>query len=205
MADQLVTLAAAKLRLVVTDATDDTLITDLIEQVSGFVQDRCRRRFLPDDAATYIVDTGPGSEIQVPRGVRTVTTLEVAQLDQPDTGGSYTAVDAADVLLRPSPMFLRPGWPPDTILIRGAAARLRAALNGAKITGNFDFAATPQAIEGVVMDAVVVAYNARQGGSSDGVGEGNVPLPVWAEYFTDESPQGRTLARYTAGTKVGIG
>ncbi len=207
MADQLGSLAGIKTRLSVTDAADDALLTTLLESVSAFVQDRCHRRLLPDNATTYVVDVGAGSRIEVPRGVRVVTTLELANGDQPDTGGTYaTTVAAADVLLRPSSLYRRLGWPPTSILIRGSAARIsRATLNGARILGDFDFAAAPLPIVGVVEEAVGVAYNARQGGTGEGVGEGDTQVPDWSEYFPDGSPQAATLARYTVGARVGIG
>ena len=204
MADQLGSLSNIKTRLTITDATDDALLGSLLDSVSAYVQDRCHRRLLPDNGATYIVDTGAGSAISVPRGIRTVTTLEVAATDQPDTGGTYTAVVAADILLRPSSLFRRTGWPPDTILIRGAGARLRQALNGARIVGDFDFATTPLPIANVVEDAVVVAFAARQGGASDAIGAERNAIPSWDDHFSEDSAQGRTLTRYTIGTKIGM-
>lgn len=207
MADQLGTVSGVKTRAGITDATDDALLQILLESVSAFVQDRCRRRLLPETVTNVVIDVGPGSQISIPRGVRSVSSLALATSDQPDDGsGTYTAVAAADIMLRPSSLFRRPGWPADTILIRGSSPRIpRPALNGAKLTADVDFAATPLPIVAVVEEAVVVAYNAREGGTGEGVGAGNTQVPDWAEYFPDGSPQAATLQRYTVGSRVGIG
>lgn len=209
MADQLGTLAGVRtrLRLLVADTGDDTFLTTLLESVSAFVQDRCHRRLIAETLTNVLVDTAAGSRIEVPRGVRSVSSLALATGDQPDDGsGTYTAVAAADILLRPGQLERRPGWPADTILLKGAAPRIvRSTLNGAKITMDVDFATVPLPIVAVVEEAVVVAYNASQGGTGEGIGEGNTQVPDWAEYFPDGSPQAATLQRYTIGSRIGIG
>lgn len=202
MADQLVTTAQVKTRLSIADANDDALLTELIEQVTDFIQEYTGRHFLPEVAATYIVDTEAGSIIEVRRGIRAVTTLEVASGDQPDTGGTYTTVLAADVLLRPSPMDLRPGWPPTRILIKGSVGRLATALNGARIVGNFGFASVPPTVQAVALDAVATAYTARMAGDSDAVGPDASPIAIWARFFAPGTVQRATLDRYRGG--VGI-
>jgi len=101
MADQLVTLAQVKARIFpvgLVDATEDTLLTDLIEQASDYIQGLAGRKFIAEPGATFIVDTAPGSVISVRRGIRAVTTLEVASSDQPETGGTYTAIVQAIAL-----------------------------------------------------------------------------------------------------------
>jgi hypothetical protein len=199
MVDALCTRAQVKLRvrIPVGDTVDDALIDELINDVSDWIQGFVHRRLVPDDAATYIVDTSAGSEIEIPRGIRTVTSLSIANSDQPDTGGVYAAIAAADILLRPSPMDLRPGWPPNRILIRGTTVRFTAPrINGAIIVGNFDFAATPPAIATVAADAVVAAYTARGKPASATVGAGARAVFPWATFFDVDSPAYRTLVRY---------
>lgn len=205
MADQLCTAAQVKARLFPAgpaDAVDDTLIGELIDQVSDWIQQYTLRKLVPEAGVTYVVDTGSGSGIQVPRGIRTVTAMSLASSDQPDTGGTYTAVAAADILLRPLAIDRRPGWPATRILIRGALARLSAALNGATITGDFGFAATPPAIQAVAIDAVVAAYQSRKNGASGVIGaEGDAIVP-WVSFFSRGSPQRATLDRFRY---IGIG
>lgn len=207
MPDQLVTLAQVKARLFPTglvDATDDTLIGELNDQVTDYVQELTGRHFIAEVAASYVVDTAAGSVIEVRRGIRAVTSLSVASSDQPDTGGVYTAIAAADILLRPSSIDRRPGWPATRILIRGSAGRLATALNGAVIVGDFGFAAVPPTVQAIALDAIVTAYTARQAGDSDAVGSEASPLAVWARYFAPGTVQRATLERYRAGPSMGI-
>lgn len=206
MAD-LVTLAQVKIRCNVdaTDVTDDTLLNELIHQVSEWIQEYTGRTLTPVNAATYVLDTSAGSVIDFPRGVRAVSALDVAASDQPDTGGTYpTSIAAADILLRPSSAYRKPGWPATQILIRGSTGRLVQALNGARATLDEGFAATPQAIQGVALDAIANAYATRQGPTDQGIGEGDTPLFPWAQYFGRGSPQRAQLDRYRAGSAMGI-
>lgn len=185
MADQLCTSTQVKARLFpagASDATDDTLISELIDEVSDWIQTTTRRKLVPDNAATYVVDTSSGSVIYVRRGIRTVTALSIASSDQPDTGGTYTAVTLSDVVLRPLTIDLKPGWPPEMIMIKGTYARFGAYLNGATITGNFGFAATPPAIQAACIDGVVAAYQMRKNGATGVLGVENTPGVPWWQF-----------------------
>jgi hypothetical protein len=201
MADQLVTKAQVKARLGITDVTDDALIDELIEQVTDWVQEYTGRKLVAEAGATYYVDTGPGSVIQVPRGIRLVTTLGIATTDQPDTGGTYTTVTST-VVLRPSSMDRRPGWPATEIWLVGSAPRLVEAINGAKIVGDFGFATVPPEIQGVAIDAVVSAYTTRRAGASSQLGADELATGAWSTFFGWGSPQRGTLMRYRAGRGI---
>jgi len=205
VADQLVTLAQVKARIFpvgLVDTAEDTLLADLIEQASDYIQGLAGRKFIPEPAATFIVDTAAGSVIDVRRGIRAVTTLEVASADQPDTGGTYAAVVAADILLRPASIDRRPGWPATRILIRGSAGRLTTALNGARIVGDFGFAATPPIVQAVALDAVATAYTAKAAGDSDAIGADGSPVAVWARMFAEGTDQRAILDRFRGGAGI---
>src|SRR3954470_1309144 len=102
MADQLCTTAQVKSRLNITDGTDDALISELIDQVSGWVETYVGRKLVAEDATTYVFDTEAGYVLRIPRGIRSITSMGVAPtVHQPDTGGTYTVIPAADILLRP--------------------------------------------------------------------------------------------------------
>ena len=206
MVDQLCTTAQVKARDEIPDGSDDAVLSELIDQVTDFIQGFTRRRLLPDNAKTYFLDTAAGAVIDVPRGIRTVTSLDLATSDQPDTGGTFTtSVAAADMLLRPSELFRRPGWPPDQILLRGASVGvLTTGLNRAKLVGDFDFAATPPAAQAVAIDAVVAAFAGRTDGASEVIGADDVPSIPWAKYFAEGSPQYNTLLRFRAGARFGM-
>lgn len=209
MADQLTTIARVKARLGITDATDDSLISDLIDEATEVVQGICRRRFIPEAGVTLLLDSAVGSVVHVPRGIRAVSSLGLSSADAPDDGsGTYTPITASRIVLYPPVVRRRPGWPADRVLITGAAPVVsRAAINGWKLVGDVDFAATPAAIRAVVEDAVVGAYPARQagddGGSSMAIGGGDLATTLEMQ-FADDTAQGRTLRRYRAGSRVGI-
>lgn len=205
MADKLVTKEQVKARVEVSDAGDDALIDELIEQVTDWIQEYTGRQLVSVDNVTYVVDTAPGSAIAVPRGIRAVDSLGIALSDQPDSGGSYTAIAAADILLRPSPIDRKPGWPATSILIRGTTARLGVGyLNGASIVGDVGFATVPPEIQAVCIDAVVAAFNARTSGASDVIGADDAAIAPWSRFFSWGSPQRQTLNRYRAGAGMGI-
>jgi len=128
LADQLCTPTQVKNRLqnaqagVTFSATDTTTITELIEEVSDWMQHFTGRRFVPITSTTYIVDTEAGYVLRFPIGVRTVSALTINTLThQPDTGGTYpTTIAAANILLRPSGPDLPVGWPPTQIRLSRA-------------------------------------------------------------------------------------
>lgn len=196
MADQLVTLAQVKARVEVSDASDDTVLSELIDQVSDWIQWHTSRRFLPENAATYVLDTASGSRVAVPRGIRAVTSISYATSDQPDAGGAYTAISSTNVLLRPSALERRPGWPATMILIRGTTPVFANATNGVTITGDFGFAAVPPVIQGVTIDAVVAAFVARQADASEVAGPDASPVATWARYFAPGTVQRATVDRF---------
>lgn len=209
MADQLVTLAQIKARLFPTglvDVTDDTLLGELNDQATDWIQEFTGRRFVPVAAQTYVVDTAAGSVIEVPRGVRAVTALAIASSDQPDTAGTYVAVLAADILLRPSSLYRKAGWPATRIVLKGSTTgRLANAINGAQMTIDEGFAAVPPAVQAVALDAVATAYTARSAGDSGVAGADGSPIAVWARLFAPGTVQRATLERYRAGGTMGIG
>lgn len=196
MVDQLTTTAAVKARLSIADATDDQLISDLIDGVSDWIADFTQRQLVPQAGVTYVVDTAFGSIIDAPMGVRLVSSLSIAATDQPDTGGVYTAVAAADILLRPLPINRRPGWPATQIVLRGTSPRLFAALNGATFTADVGFAAPilPR-VSQAALDAVCAAYTVRRRGASGVLGVDDDQAVDWGAYFGPGSPHLSTLRR----------
>lgn len=201
MADQLCTIAQVKARINpagISDVVDDAMLTEMVEQVSDWIQHFTGRKFVPDNAATYVVDTQSGYVLRIPRGIRTVTSMGVNSLsNQPDTGGTYTTLSAATIMLRPSSIDLPVGWPPTEIhLSRATSSVFATAENGATITGNFGFATTPPDIQAVTIDATVAAYQSRKNGASGVIGaEGDAIIP-WVSFFSSGSPQRATLERY---------
>ena len=205
MADQLCTPTQVKNRLqnaqagVTFSATDTTTITELIEQVSDWMQHFTGRRFVPITSTTYIVDTEAGYVLRFPIGVRTVSALTINTLThQPDTGGTYpTTIAAANILLRPSGPDLPVGWPPTQIRLSRAQSTVFGTIeNGASVTGTFGFAATPPDIQAVAIDATVAAFQSRKNGASGVIGADGDAIIPWVSFFSKGSPQRATLERY---------
>lgn len=205
MADQLCTTAQVKARIFpagVTDNADDVLISELIDQVSDFIEQYTGRKLVPVSSTTYLFDTVSGWTLRVPIGIRTITNLGVNNLThQPDSGGSYTTVAATDYLLRPKVQDGPQGWPFTELQIsRGTLAGTISSFgniaNGATITGTFGFASTPPDIQSVAIDAVVAAFAARKDGASGVIGADLGALVPWSGFFGAGSPQRGTLDRY---------
>jgi len=204
MADQLCTTAQVKLRIFpsgVTDTSDDALISELIDQVSDYIQQYTGRKLVPVTSTTYVFDTVAGYVLRIPIGVRSISAFGVALTHQPDSGGVYTTVPAADYLLRPKVQDASPGWPFTEVqlfrgLLTGTIGAFGNIQNGATITGTFGFAATPPDIQGVAMDATIAAYQARKLGTSGVIGADEGALTPWNDFFSFGSPQRATLNRY---------
>jgi hypothetical protein len=204
MADQLCTTAQVKARLFPAgpaDVTDDTLISELIDQCSDWIGDYTHRKLVPVSSTTYVFDTRAGYVLHVPIGVRSISSMGVATLThQPDSGGSYTTIPAGDILLRPKVQDGPEGWPFTEVRISrahtGSVAAFATIENGATITGTFGFAATPPAIQAVTIDAVVTAYQNRKNGASGVIGAEDTAIVPWVSFFSKGSPQRGTLDRY---------
>lgn len=204
MADQLCTTAQVKARLQNSagptyTAADDTLISELIDQVSDWIQHYTGHKLVPVTSATYIVDTHAGYVLRFPMGIRTLSALGVnTSAHQPDTGGTYTAV--TNFGLRPSTADLPVGWPATEIrLLRIANAAITTfgeIENGASITCTAGFAATPPDIVSVTIDAVVAAFQNRKAGASGVIGADGSPVIPWANFFMKGGPQRATVDRY---------
>ena len=205
MADQLCTTAQVKARLqssaggVTFTAADDTLISELIDQVSDWIQHYTGRRFVAVGSATYILDTQSGYVLRFPMGIRAVSALAInTSAHQPDTGGSYpTTITASNILLRPSTADLPVGWPATEVrLSRAQSTTFGTIENGASLTCTAGFATTPPDIQAVALDAVVAAYQNRKAGASGVIGADGSPVIPWANFFMRGSPQRATVDRY---------
>lgn len=204
MADQLCTTAQVKARLFpagIADTTDDVLISELIDQSSGWIEQYTGRKLLPVTSATWLFDTEAGYVLRVPMGIRAVTLLEVATSHQPDSGGTYTTVAATDYILRPKAQDLD-GWPFTEIqfsrgTLAGTISSFGRYQNGARVTATTGFAVTPVDIQAVAIDAVVAAFQQRKYGASSTMGaDGDMTMPPWSKFFGRGSPQRGTLDRY---------
>lgn len=179
------------------DAGDDPLINELIVQVSAWIETYTGRWFTPHDGVTMVLDTSGGYVLRVPRGVRSVSSMGInVQGHQPDEGGTYGTLSAATVMLRPASVDRPDGWPATEIRLSRATSSVFANVeNGATVTGDFGFAATPPEIQAVAIDGVVAAYQMRKHGASGVFGaDASTGVPWWQ--FTRTSWQTLNMYRH---------
>lgn len=200
---QATTLAKVKAQLEITDTDDDAYIGELIDDVTDWMEAFCLRWLVARNSATYLLDTAAGFELDVRRyGVRAVSSLGIASSNQPDTGGSYTAIAAADIVLRPPAIERNDGMPATSIAILGSSARLSDAINGASVTMTAGPSPTPLRVDRVARDAVCAAYQARKAGGSGVIGAGATAVVEWSKYFAEGSPQLETLLALRGGPGI---
>lgn len=141
---------------------EKALIAAKIRQVSRAIE-RATGRWLaprptdPNSTTTLTFHTEPGFELHIPKGIRAITTLGVADQDQPASGGTYTTANAADYFIDPPASEREPDEPGKWIRFRwnpaGTASYFWLATFGAQVTGSFGFAAVPADIQGVAIRA----------------------------------------------------
>jgi hypothetical protein len=182
----LCTLANLKLVLMptsYTDTTDDTTLQLYIDRFTDEVQEYCSRQFVVDTGSTdYYFDVDRKSrELYIPDGISTVTTVSYATTSQPASGGTYTAVTAANVLLRPLLTDRRQGFPADTIVISDVditAAAFYPGYNTVKVNMIRGWPTVPPTIEGLAIAVITRRWQARRGGQADSVGASDFGGPL---------------------------
>lgn len=167
------TLAAVKARLDIggADTTDDDLITDLCDQVNGYIEAETGRVMAPIASATYTYDgngrerlylpTNPALSVRV-GGLRAITLLELAR----HTGAAFETVTAGTYFLRQASM---PGAPFDWLWLSdvGSWAAFPKGFGTVRITATAGWAAIPDEITDIALSLAVRAYHARPTGASD--------------------------------------
>lgn len=174
----LCTLANVKLALFptgYTDTADDTTLQLYIDAITSEVAEYTSRQFVTDASASdYYFDIPYRcSTLYIPQGVQSVTSVGYAKTSQPASGGTYTTITAANVLLRPLAKDRRgAAWPADTIVITDldTTSVFYPGYNTVKVVGVFGFATVPADIERLAVACVVRRFQARKGGQSDTLG-----------------------------------
>lgn len=156
------------------DDTQNELILNKIRQVSQAIEGYTERWLAPrptSGTATYTFHTRYGWDLHIPKGIRSITTLNVATTDQPSTGGTYGT--ATGYYLDPPELDRTPGWPALYVRFPRAGSRFYDALHGGRITGAFGWSAVPEDIRGVAIRAAVRRVL--------GKGSGGASIPVGPE------------------------
>lgn len=156
-----------KQRLGVADTDDDEELLEYIRAVTVDIETVTGRDFTGTRSdVTVRFDTQAGYTLYMPQGITSVTTLKVAMTDQPDTGGTYETLAAADFVLRPSSASRSPGWPATSVR-RIDGGIFYDAVNGVELTGRTGWAAVPSNVARIGANAVVRAWRARSSGGAD--------------------------------------
>ena len=146
--------------------------------------------------ALYYFDGAAGRVLWVDH--RAIAELALAT----QTGGSYVVLAATDYFSRPLPQHRSPGWPATRIELSDLAgvcfwpgySTVRAKLA-------LGWPAIPDDITGVACTAVVRAWQARQSGQTDIVGNDETGAPIVSRYIP--AADWATLKAYRVAPSVG--
>ena len=178
------TAALVKARLGITDATDDTLLGTICDQVNQFIESPqgCGRILAPVTSATYLADGDGSTRLYFPRGLRAVTELAIGDY----TGDTRDVIASTDYFLRPLAHDRAPGWPALWLVMSDRPAgeyRVFAeGLETVSITATTGWNAIPDDITDVAITTAVRAWHARQSGQADIVGNDETGAPLVSRY-----------------------
>jgi hypothetical protein len=191
-----VTSELLKLRANIPDTVDDTLLEQICGEVNAWIETFTGRILRPFTYTNQLFDgwgypygdvTDYGRGLMVPNGIRSITTLEVAN----STGGSFVNVTADT--------FMRGGTPATRIVLSNMPTAGLYSFPGGyaniRLTGAGGPASVPEDVRGVGIAIAVRAWNGRQSGHTDIVGNDQLTgNPVVSRWVASEDKQ--TLMRY---------
>ena len=170
-----------------TSANDDENILEKIRQVSSAIEHFIGQWMAPrptDPASTttltfdvpwtygYNYNYGWRRSLLLDRGsrltgIRSFTTVGIATIDQPDSGGTYTNAATADVMLRPWPSADGPALRLELNRYpTGSINLFYPGRNTVSVTGSFGYASVPYDIQGVAIRAAVRRFIGKGGGGT---------------------------------------
>jgi Phage gp6-like head-tail connector protein len=200
----LVSLADMRHRLEIDEADhdDDELLLDLIGETTDDIEDYCGRWFIPRPAfGTTTVLMSPrrdGTVLEIPRGIRSLTSLGYATIDQPDAGGAFTAIDVTQVSLQPGAMDRERGWPAtEIVLLETLGIVFYAGTNRVQIVGGLGFAAPPRPIVSIAKNVIIRRFVGKASGVAQVVGAGAMGGSVTLRWVSPEEHD--ALYRYRDG------
>jgi len=168
------TLGGVKRRMEITDTDDDDVLLDIIADVNLDVEDMTGRPIGPTTATAQLIDgydaVEDGRCLVYPRGIRSVTTLEVAS----GTGADFNTVPAADIYVRPSEYARQPDWPAFEIWMTDSPSASNAmpyfapGIDNIRLTGLTGWAAIPETITSAAEVTVARTFLSNRGGFTEG-------------------------------------
>ena len=154
----------------VSAGTDDELLLEKIRQITDEIHHLTGRLFTRSPAsgdAVWTFDADRfGRALSVPKGIASITTLEVATTSQPETAGTYDTVTAGDWFLRPTATDREAGWPATRIELSDQSAfRFYAGYNTVQVTGALGWDTVPYDIQAIGQRATIASYLSKGSGA----------------------------------------
>lgn len=190
-----VTPMLLKQRAGIDDSEDDSLLALICDQVNAWIDGFVGRPLRPITYTNQLFDgwewprgdvMDSGRVLYVPNGVRSVTTLEVANT----TGGTFADI-GPDI-------FLRNGTPATHLVLSdlptGSYRYFPGGYANIRLTGTGGYASIPQDVRGVALTVAVRAWHGRQSGHTDITGVDELGNPIVSRWVPIEDK--RTLERY---------
>lgn len=192
------TLAALKTRLGITTSADDALMTTICDQVNAYVEgpSACDRVIAPIASAVFLFDGDGTRVLSYPRGIRSVTLLEIAQF----TGDAYRTVVSTDYRIRPSASMRQSGAPGTRIewidVPTSGFGYFPPGYDTVRVTMSTGWDAIPDDVTDVALTAASRAWYSRQAGQADIVGTDDMGRPLISRFFSSRDMG--TLRAYSA-------
>lgn len=168
------TLGGVKRRMEITDTNDDDVLLDIIADVNLDVEDMTGRAIGPITISDELIDGHDAIEdgrcLVYPRGIRSVTKLEVAA----STGADFSTVPAADIYLRPSGYVRQPDWPAFEIWMTDSPSATNAipyfppGIDNVRLNGLGGWAAIPSTLVSAAEVTVARTFLSNRGGFAEG-------------------------------------
>lgn len=194
------TKADLKVRLSITDTTDDTLLQSICDWANAGIESFTKRVLAPITYTAALFDGYDAVEngrcLMIPRGIRTISSLQVA----PNTGGTFTTVASGDYFIQPNDQERDPGWPGTELWlsdIPSGATSLPIFLPGfsnIRITGTGGWAAQPDDVIDVALNVAVAKWRGRSAIGGDTFSTGTDGERTFTRYLSYEDKA--TLSRY---------
>jgi hypothetical protein len=163
------TLGGVKQRMGIDDTVDDALLTIIIADVNQDIEDMAGRQVGPGTVTDELIDGHDAIEdgrcLLYPRGLRTVTKLEMAD----ERGGTFTDV-TSDVMLRPLAYLRQPDWPAMEMWLDDDAAIpiFLPGYENVRLTAAIGWAAIPSTLTAAAETTALRTFLSNRGGYPEG-------------------------------------
>jgi hypothetical protein len=171
------TLGALREYLNLGDASSDNVLSDLLEDASRYLDEKCGRDFLRHpgvsgtETRTFLTERG--NLLEVRAGIVSLTTVQLATY----TGAAYNTLSAADWVLWPTDPEPYHSYSGIALTDTGSYRTWYPALAGAQLTGVFGFAEVPPLIRRATLDLAREWYRQGPGGGGPvGVNQFGTPI-----------------------------